>query len=789
MVDVPSNGCAITSKGGVDIVGVASSDGFLINDGWDGAQKWIESEGGDVRFTMIDGNGDEVGQYTATCGWSICKYGPNANWSERTIETDDGDKSFGGDALLFVQGFESAPDAWPDVNLDSQPSPEVALTDDVIGQGCTPLFDSVNIEVSNPHFCKGMSGSVNITNEVTGDTTTESFDLSAGSSTTIFYSFEVDEAQDGEQKFLTIDVSSNFGGTSITRRGVIGNEGDVITLTEARAPSQATPGETLDFDVTLENSGDCGENVDVRLTNNANDDVVTETDNDIFSGSSSTVRLDYQVPEVGQKEVDFTADVIAGGEIVASSTKTVTTAAVELDITEFNAPDSICVGEDFVVSTRVDNAGNRGGDIRLVLENTVTGDTQRFGPESIPVDGSVSRDFNESLTIESSKSDIVPFELRVEAESDGAFSVVQTDSIKITPKLPSFTIESASTPDEVCVGDSVNLSAQVINDSDCDGDVTVEVTNRGVGDTQTFGPKQLSSGNTTNAEFSETISQDLAGAGSVDYTFRVKRRTADGLQTVDDTTQTVKILESNLSITSASHPDFIEPQETTETIEVTNNGDCAADARITVGSLDQEFTIASGVSETFEQTFEVLADPVQFTATVENQTLGRTSDTQRIRVRPHKYNELNTSDGIVDIVGGYESGVDYGGTIVGSDLSAQDNLEDQDTFVSALGAGTLKGVSSTKSDDKDTVEFTSIQLLTMKTSQKVTWIVDGSNEGKSDTFKYETASSSAFGPGRDVDIKDPEISIMGGPINNVGVLRRKMGINKKLISRSIASRL
>ncbi|ELY37826.1 PKD domain-containing protein [Natronorubrum tibetense] len=174
--------------------------------------------------------------------------------------------------------------------------------------------------------------------EIGDETHNETVAIDPGATETHTFEYETNGS---DTPGVSADVTTEDDETTVSAR-VQSAEPATVEILDADVPTDATQGETINVDATVENTGDLEGEDTVELY--VGDDVVVTESIELDGGETETVSLEYELPHeprAGVQSVDVTT---VTTDDVAFETLEVDYETIESGLTEAEAGDTVSVG-------------------------------------------------------------------------------------------------------------------------------------------------------------------------------------------------------------------------------------------------------------------------------------------------------------------------------------------------------------------------------------------------------------------------------------------------------------
>jgi hypothetical protein len=207
------------------------------------------------------------------------------------------------------------------------------------------------------------------------------------------------------------------------------------------------------------------------------------------------------------------------------------------------------------------------------------------------------------------------------------------------------------------------------------------------------------------------------------------------------------------------------------------------------GTINQDHVVNPKRTTKFNYNYTLGADDLDVAIAVFDRDTGRKLATYTQTVVPHKYVEVNTRTGFVEVVGGHGEPQEFDVKVIGVGIDDSDMLEETDTGLPAGMSGKLfRGEVSANSTDSQIINFNLAESVEVTTTKKAQFVVNGSNKGRSTSFRYTSLAGGEFFrksgrnlmSNRDYITRMPGVSVKAGPTSRVGGLRRRTGMGNIL---------
>lgn len=567
-----------------------------------------------------------------------------------------------------------------------------------------------------------------------------------------------------------------------------------LSVNTLRVPSRACVGREFPINVNYSNEGKCEGRARVKLVSeDTGADLISEPES-IRSGDSEEAEFADTIPRrlSNKDSVTYVAELQVpssdGWSTLTSDTTQVNVGSSNLVVTNVESPNKACAGSEFDIGIGVRNDGSCIGNQRVELVDQQSGDSFASEPTELQQSTQSVSEFGITAPYMSGTDTTANYIATVQEERGGSFTDIKTVNIGVNVVTPDISFSSSDYGESACAGQGVAAEYKVSNTGVCDGEVRVLVSNSKTADTTTTERTTVRGGSTTDIRASIKIPEEASEDDEIELTSKIQSRVSGEWSTVETDVVTVDVNSSNLSINSTTYPRYAEPGSVSGEVVVENTGGCGTEAEITVGGETVSEQVGPGASITVDDDVELGVDTVNIGVEVTDVSLGELADATEVSISPHKYVSVNIGEGVVEVVGGFDSELNYSGLINGSGISGANDLEDNDRLAVGRSTGAIKGTATTNSEDSDTYTFNSAQLINMRTAKQVVWVVDGENKGKSSTFKYNTFIGESSTDIGELPAPDADINVQGNPIDNLGVLRSMVGFDANVLNGSMIRR-
>lgn len=648
------------------------------------------------------------------------------------------------------------------------------------------------VEVSNSGECP-TDVTITITQKSTEETDIlETVNLRDGSSRNIRFSQEIPiESVELDQDTFTLSTQvpgpdGNIVTDTLQTTANIATTG--INLVGISSPSAVCVGSDINTTFNIANGGQCDGEFRVLVTDSISqiEQVVERSDIRAQRRDTAVLEDTMHIEAIQQDGIVYSYKIES---LIADTFETVDTGQVtvnadtpDITVESIQSPDSACVGSSIEVNFNLANSANCDGEVRVSVTDSVSQTSQQVGQSEIVSDTSTTIRFNDSMPINAVQQGGVVYSYEVESLIGDTFETIDTGEVTVSAKTSELALDSVEIPSEQCIGSSVNFTLLFENVGQCDTEYRVVLNNVTKGDSEVVIQGNINAGNATTVRFDDKLTSELANEDVVTYDINLQKRVNDNVdwQTATDMQASVTILKPDVSVTSNTYPDFTSPGQKQYEIEVSNQSTCSTNIDVNISGETTNLDISPQSTLTVTDSFTVAADDITRDINITDNTLNSEVDAFQATVEPHKFINVNQSEGVLEIKGGFSEEAAYSGTILATAVSEGDNLEEEsDSVVGALGANSIQGTSTTDSSDKDTVRFGTLKGMNIQISETASIVVDGEVRGTGKSYRHSTATSSLA---RFNDDEQPQIKTMSGPVSNLGAVRRRLNVGTTVLS-------
>jgi len=655
-------------------------------------------------------------------------------------------------------------------------------------QACSGDDIRMSIEAQNSGGCDG-SGRAIITNNINDEVIeTSSSSLRAGSSRSIRAEDTIPPASSDKGAITYTATLQDSAGNDVAQETSTINIGSVdISLQNFEFPDDVCAGQSVDGEVEVTNNGECSSDVTVSLAQESTGETEALETVSLRDGSSRTIRFSTDIPleTIKLNEDTFTLSSQVPGpdsNIVTDTLQTTSNiASTDVGIVGVSAPSDACVGTAVDVTFNVENAGQCDGEYRVLATDSVSQNEQVVKRAEIRGQRRDNATLKDTMPVQAIQQGGIVYSYEVQSNIAGTFDTVDTGEVTVGANTSELTFGNVSIPDEQCIGTSVNFEVPFQNVGECDTEYRIVSNNVTKGERRVIEAGNINADSSTTVRFDDEITSELANSDVVTYDINLQKRLNQDAdwQTAKDIQTSVDILKPDVSITSANYPDFTSPGEKQNEIEVTNSSSCATNVDITISGKTTNLDISPQSTRTITDSFTVLADEVAREISLNDNLLDSEVDSSRFTIRPHKFINVNQSQGVLEIKGGFDEEALYSGTLLATAVSEGDNLEEKDSAFGALGANSIQGTATTESNDKDTIKYGALKGINIQISETATIVVDGEIRGTSKSYRHSTVTSSLA---QFNDNEQPQIETISGPVSNLGAIRKRLNTGTTVLS-------
>ncbi|MFA9427898.1 CARDB domain-containing protein [Natronorubrum sp. A-ect3] len=269
-----------------------------------------------------------------------------------------------------------------------------------------------------------------------------------------------------------------------------------FVVSDLEAPSEATAGDTIEANATVENKGGpATQDVELRLGDESLEDESLQLNESEEKAVNFTTTLSDEYDD------EITTLAVASDQSKADAAFQLHAAEPLFDVTIDQAPDEVTAGEKVDVDLTVENIGETVGDqtVRLSVDGTDLADS-----EQLELDSGATEPL--TLTWDTEDVDADLYDLDVETED-----TTDTTSIAVVePDTPFFdvAIDEDATDDTVEPGEELAVTALVTNTGGLEETQPIEfdVGDSGVDDTA---ERTLEAGEENEITFTYTVAEDI----------------------------------------------------------------------------------------------------------------------------------------------------------------------------------------------------------------------------------------------------------------------------------------
>lgn len=671
----------------------------------------------------------------------------------------------------------------PALSIDMVSTPSSACIGDTItGAG----------RVNNNSSCSS-EFRLKLTNELTGNTKivgSTNIGPNTSSSVTFEETISVSQGQEGVAEYsAAFEESVPSGWTDIGTKGIsITVNRATLSITDIESASSLCVGASLTPSVSISNQSNCDTQYRAILTTpdgsseqvasgsiNGNSDTTinfsTTVSQSVINQDTASYVLSIERRETSDIEWSSTSEQTININVLTS----------DISISNIDVPNSECIGQEFNGSIGIANNGECSAQFKIIdeLENEVA---------SGNIDSNSTRDisFTSIVPTSAASNNSVSGELTVQKkETDSmGFATIDSQIYNIDILKPKIGIASVQAPQQACVGKQFSVKVVVSNTSTCSSEYRLSITNV-ASNTEVFSTTSGINAESTRPNTTELqISSNLVDGSPILYQISVERRynSNSPWQLVAESEFDVDILTSNLEVVSEEYPNIDKPGQKSVELSIQNSSKCSTDLTVNINGSDVLSTSISGNSTVeLNDEFKLLDEPIERVITISDDILNETVDELSATVNPHRFISVDQSAGEIEMIGGFNQDVGYNGSIVATGVQGGDNLEQVDSILGELGVNNIVGTLTTDSSDKDTILFSSLKSLNMQFSKSLVIILDSEIQGSGRTFTHNTVGASIANIGK----SKGEINTISGPLNMAGSIRRRLGVDPKIVSKPL----
>jgi len=419
--------------------------------------------------------------------------------------------------------------------------------------------DVVAVNASN---CSASLG-VEITNDQTDDVTTADPT-----------SVPTGDAQAGTNSYFinldVPDVSASVNEITYTANltlaeQVVGTETFTVSVSQPElslgvfeTPNQACSGDDIRMSIEAQNSGGCDGSGRAIITNNINDEVIETSSTSLRADSSRSIRAEDTIPPASSDAgaVTYTATLQdSAGNDVAQETSTINIGSVDISLQNFEFPNDVCAGQSVDGEVEVTNNGECSTDVTVSFTQESSGQTDALETVSLRDGSSRTIRFSADIPFESIELEQDTF--TVSSQVPGPDGNIVTDTLQTTSNIASTDvgIVGVSAPSDACVGTAVDVTFNVENAGQCDGEYRVLATDSVSQNEQVVKRAEIRGQRRDNATLEDTMPVEAIQQGGIVYSYEVQSNIAGTFDTVDTGEVTVGANTSELTFGSVSIPD------------------------------------------------------------------------------------------------------------------------------------------------------------------------------------------------------------------------------------------
>lgn len=450
-----------------------------------------------------------------------------------------------------------------------------------------------------------------------------------------------------------------------------------------------------------------------------------------YEANNSMGLSDYGAPDENDPDADGYICIGDGADTnILENLDRLEGGPVKLSIDEI--PKSICGGEE--VGTVVRTIYNKicgSLTVRLNITKLLTGETEQ---KTISMSNDKEAD-NSKINIPVPAAATAGTDrdiLSVTAINEENGEVIAEEKLSgdiLEPPEP--IIDRVEIPDEVCAGKTVSGSTRIINKG-CKATLRAVIKSAGerISKSEQF---NLGGGDSKDIELPDLT----APSDGLDVTIQVQQKQGDSWRVRDEVTSVINVLTPKFRFGDLSFPNRLQPtQSTTINIPVENIGGCVGE--VTIEALNTSESITIEPEDTGSINFEFSMGPVEeenIEVKLLNNITGSIDDSITRTIKAIQAVIIDDSNSI-KIFGGFDSAIDYKGSIQGSNIDEQ-GLEDEDNITPTDRISAIAGsINPREGVDADIIKFNNLQFLFLRFGGELVWIVNNEFKGKSDSLKY-----------------------------------------------------
>lgn len=656
------------------------------------------------------------------------------------------------------------------------------------GQACSGDEIRMSIEGKNDGGCDGSARAL-VTNNINDDVIeSSSSSLRAGSSRSIRLEDTIppDASSEGAITYTATLVDSS--GNQVAEETATINIGSVdISLQNLEFPNSVCAGQEVSGEIEATNNGECPTDVTVAITQESTGETDRLGTVSLRDGSSRTIRFEQQIPfdTIELEQDTFTlASQVAGpdGNVITDTLETTASIdSTDVQLVGISSPSSACVGSEVNSTFNIANEGGCDGEYRVLVTDSVSQNEQVVDNAEIRSqrrDTAVLEDTMHPAAV--SQGGIV-YSYEIQSLIAGNFQTVEEGEFTVNADTANLEFGSVDIPEQQCIGTSVSFKIPLENTGECDTGYRISLNNVTKGENNVVAEGNINSGDSTTARFDDELTSSLVTEDAVTYDINLQRRLNQNSEweTAKDIQTSVTVLKPNVTVSSTNYPEFTSPGDKQYEVEISNDSSCNTNVDVDISGETTNLDISSQSSLTITDSFTLTADENVRDITVTDNILEQDVDEAEETIQPHKFINVNQSEGVLEIKGGYDEEAIYSGNLLATAVSEGNNLEEEDSVFGALGANTIQGTSTTNSADKDAIRFAALKGINIQISETASIVVDGEVRGTSKSYRHSTAASSLARFDGD---SQAQIKTISGPVSNLGAVRRRFDVGTGVLS-------
>jgi hypothetical protein len=590
MVRASAGSVATGTVNGFEVVAVGPSDSEgdwlqVDSDNWDAA-----IGEGSFSAEVHDTNGKQGTVEGLYCRYGWCNYGSNIDWDNQTVKNFDGsDISFTGDRIAIVGEGGTLPNGWDTVDELGSLKANAQIISDVPDSLCSGDTTQVEVGITQEAGLDSISGTVELKNNITGQTTTESFSITPDAGTKRAFTLEIPRDTvrfDGVPATVRLESNADNSPQQIDIDISVGAGPDQVEIGELKIPTPGKKcvGERIEPTVEVINNSDCDAPINAVLANTASDNLQAEAET--VSGNSTTeLSFRDEVPQSAKPGSTFTyiVDISFGDTLIDTQETEVSVGSASFNFISATGPTTVCTGKEFTIEAQTVNNGDCEGRARYKISNSDTGFETTAETDSVRVGSDLSLRLDRTLPDSVSSLDKTTYTVEFQEYNGEEFKTVSSKSVEMEVSSASISLNRVEVPSSVCPGQSYNITSKHSNEGDCEGRVRIQAIDVESGETSNSSPEGLRVNSTSESTFTfeAPTSTSVEESGNFDVQVAAQVPSTDGgWETIEQTTKTISIGKRTVSLSNFSSPSNVcVGNDFNVSATANNSGSCPVDVR------------------------------------------------------------------------------------------------------------------------------------------------------------------------------------------------------------------